>query len=68
MMDADLRGSFVAIQRAAQQARRLAVQTGTDLIVFREGRIVRVSPANIDLSQGNLNDWIPPARAAILSE
>ena len=49
-MDADLRGSYVAIQRAALQARLLAVQTGTDLIVFREGRIVRVSPKDLDLS------------------
>jgi hypothetical protein len=49
-MNADLRGSYVAIQRAAQQARLLAVQTGTDLIVFRQGQIVRVSPKDIDLS------------------
>ncbi len=49
-MDADLRGSFAAIQRAALQARRLAVQTGTDLIVFRDGQLVRVSPEDIDLS------------------
>jgi len=49
-MDADLRGSFAAIQRAALQARRLAVQTGTDLIVFRDGKLVRVSPEDIDLS------------------
>jgi hypothetical protein len=49
-MDADLRGSYVAIQRAARQARLLAVQTGTDLIVFRQGQIVRVSPKDIDLS------------------
>ncbi len=49
-MDADLKGSFAAIQRAARQARLLAVQTGTDLIVFRQGQIVRVSPKDIDLS------------------
>lgn len=42
-MDADLKGSFAAIQRAAQQARQLAVQTGTDLIVVRNGQLVRVS-------------------------
>lgn len=46
-MDDDLRGSFAAIQRAALQARRLAVQTGTDLIVFRDGQLVRVSPGDL---------------------
>jgi len=49
-MDADLRGSYVAIQRAALQARQLAVQTGTDLIVVRDGQLVRVSPADVNLS------------------
>ncbi len=47
MMDADLRGSYFAIQRAALQARQLAVQTGTDLIVVRNGQLVRVSPEDV---------------------
>ena len=44
--DADpfLRGSMDALRRAGQRARELARQTGTDLIVMRDGRIVRVSP------------------------
>ncbi|MDO9278336.1 MAG: hypothetical protein Q7U05_07220 [Polaromonas sp.] len=46
-MDADLKGSFAAIQRAALQARQLAVQTGTDLIVVRDGQLVRVSPKDV---------------------
>ena len=46
-MDADLRGSYFAIQRAALQARQLAVQTGTDLIVVRDGKLVRVSPEDV---------------------
>ena len=46
-MDPDLRGSYVAIQRAALQARQLAVQTGTDLIVVRDGKLVRVSPEDV---------------------
>jgi hypothetical protein len=40
--DADLKGSLAAIRRAAQRARTLAEQTGTDLIVVRAGRVVRV--------------------------
>lgn len=43
-MQADLRGSFTAMQRAAQRARQVAQQTGTDLIVLRAGKVVRVRP------------------------
>ncbi len=39
----DLAGSLAAIQRAAQSARELAVRTNTAIIVFREGKIVRVT-------------------------
>ena len=38
--DADLRGATVALQRAAQRARELAIRTGTPCYVMREGRIV----------------------------
>lgn len=42
--DADLRGSLLAIRRAALKARQVAQQTGTDLIVVRSGQVVRVPP------------------------
>lgn len=42
--NADLRGSWHAIQRAAQRARVLAAQTGTELIVSRGGVIERIRP------------------------
>ncbi len=42
--NADLRGSLRALQRAAQRARELARQTGTDLIVSRNGIIERIKP------------------------
>lgn len=41
---ADLRGSWQALQRAAQRAREVAARTGTDLIVRRNGVIERVRP------------------------
>lgn len=41
---AELRGSWLALQRAAQRARELAAQTGTELIVSRQGVIERVAP------------------------
>jgi predicted ABC-type ATPase len=42
--DPYLKGSLDALRRAALRARELARQTGTDLVVMRDGRIVRVSP------------------------
>ncbi|MBK9346578.1 MAG: hypothetical protein IPN06_09135 [Burkholderiales bacterium] len=39
----DIRGSLLAIRRAAQRARLVAQQTGTDLIVMRAGQVVRVA-------------------------
>lgn len=40
--DQDLAQSFQAMRRAAQRARELAAQTGTDLIVQRNAKIERV--------------------------
>ncbi|MBI1905555.1 MAG: hypothetical protein HYS20_04830 [Rhodocyclales bacterium] len=41
---ADLRGSWHALQRAARRARELAAQTGTELVVSRNGIIERIRP------------------------
>ncbi len=41
--DPDMRASLAALRRAAQLARKTAIQTGTDLIVVRDGRTVRIS-------------------------
>lgn len=48
--DADpfLRGSMDALRRAGQRARELARQTGTDVIVMRDGRIVRLNPQDLE--------------------
>ena len=40
----DLRGSWDALQRAAQRARELAAQTGTALVVERAGVLEHVYP------------------------
>lgn len=39
----DLRASLTALRRAAQLARKTAIQTNTELVVVRDGRTVRVS-------------------------
>ena len=38
--DSALRGSWPAMQRAAQAARALAIQTGTPLYIMRDGQVV----------------------------
>lgn len=40
----DLRASVAAMQRAAELARQTAIQTGTDLIVIRDGKLTRIPP------------------------
>ena len=42
--DSDLRLSMVALQRAAQRARELAVQTNTRLVVSRKNASGQVAP------------------------
>ena len=41
--DPDLRASLDAMQRASREAQRIAAQTGTCLIIFRDAQIVRLS-------------------------
>lgn len=40
----DIAGSYVAIKRAAKQARVVAQRTGTALIVSKAGKTVRLMP------------------------
>ncbi len=39
----DLRGSLAAMQRAAELARKTAIQTGTEIVVVRNGQLVRIT-------------------------
>lgn len=39
----DLRASLAALRRAARQARQLAVQTQTAIVIVRNGKLVRIS-------------------------
>ena len=41
--DPDLRSCAAAMQRADQAARRTAIQTGTDLIIVKDGKLTRIS-------------------------
>lgn len=42
---ADLRGSWPALRRAAERARQLAAQTGTAVVVVRNGVVQHLYPA-----------------------
>ncbi len=43
--DPDLRASVVAMQRAADLARTIAIQTDTGIVVVENGQIVHISAA-----------------------
>ncbi len=41
--DPDLRASLDALRRAAQLARKTAIQTDTNLVIVKDGQIQRIS-------------------------
>ena len=43
----DMRGSMAAMRRAAEMARTTAIQTGTGIVVSRDGKPVRISAAEL---------------------
>ncbi|MDR1911792.1 MAG: hypothetical protein LBQ52_05540 [Helicobacteraceae bacterium] len=40
--DSTLRGSLAALERAAQAARKNAIQTDTAIVIMRNGKIIRI--------------------------
>lgn len=49
---ADLRGSLPALRRAAARARQIAAQTGTAIVIQREGKLEHVYPAPTEAAAG----------------
>ncbi len=43
----EMRASMTALRRAAAMARRTAIQTGTDLVIIKDGVLVRVPPEQL---------------------
>jgi len=41
--DPDVQASLGALRRAAQQARKTAMQTETNLVIVKDGRLLRIS-------------------------
>lgn len=42
-----LRGSLAAMRRASAMARQIAIDTNTGIVVFRDGKVVRISAAEL---------------------
>lgn len=40
--DPDLRGSMAALRRAAELARKIAIETNTGIVIVRQGKIVHI--------------------------
>jgi hypothetical protein len=45
--DPDLRASLAAMRRAAAMARETAIRTGTEIVVVRDGKPVRIPAAKL---------------------
>jgi hypothetical protein len=50
--DPVLRGSMAAMKRAAALARKIAIQTDTGIVVARDGKVVRISAAELREDKG----------------
>jgi hypothetical protein len=51
--DPDLRSALTALRRAALLARKTAIQTGTHLVIVQQGRLQRVSAAELAQQEAN---------------
>ena len=52
--DPDLRASMAALQRASLLARQTAIQTGTHLVIVKDGQLLRISAEELRQSaEGN---------------
>ncbi len=49
---ADMRGSLAAMRRAAELARQTAIQTDTAIVLVRDGKLVRVTAAELRGGKG----------------
>jgi hypothetical protein len=49
--DPVLRGSLAAMRRAALLARKTAIQTDTEIVQIRDGKLVRITAAELRASK-----------------
>ena len=49
----DLRNALAALRRASLMARKIAIQTGTNIVVIRDGKMVRISADELRRQEEN---------------
>lgn len=49
--DPDLRAALGALRRAAQLARKTAMQTNTHLVIVKDGRLLRITASELALQE-----------------
>ena len=49
----DLRNALAALRRASLMARKIAIQTGTNIVVIRDGKIIRISADELRRQEEN---------------
>ena len=54
--DPTIRGALNALIRAAAAARKIAIQTDTHLVIFKDGQIQRLSPEELRLQAETKDD------------
>jgi hypothetical protein len=47
-----MRGSLAAMQRAAEMARKVAIETNTGIVVVRDGKRVHISAEELRVDEG----------------
>lgn len=57
--NADLRGSWPALRRAAERARQIAAQTGTAVVVVRDGAVQHIYPTPSDSVGQSTHEAVP---------
>lgn len=51
--DPDLRASMAALQRASFLARRTAIQTDTNLVIVKDGKLLRITAQQLQKESEN---------------
>ncbi|TLU87854.1 MAG: hypothetical protein FDX21_03295 [Chlorobium sp.] len=56
----DLRGSLAALQRAAALARETAIQTNTNIVIEKDGKLVWISAKELRRQASEVKESINP--------
>lgn len=52
----DLRASLAALQRAADLARKIAIQTDTEIVVVRDGKLIQIPARRLRVAGSDESD------------